>query len=193
MTTQFPLRKQQFRQSDLSSKDRTKDNWYIYMLRIIKGIIQQMSGTINSFFCWFLICSQFLNYCQITTFTLEAAMRAKVSQLQRLHQRNMIRQIVQNKKGNDSRHNWYFEADYKFSKILLTCNDNAISTSEAAIQAIGSQLRRQDKRQLIHLHAQNNQGNYSTNAWLGSRSWTWLYHKNLCQERYIARNINRSK
>jgi len=47
----------------------------------------------------------------------------------------------------------------------LTCNDNAISTSEAAFQAIGSQLQRQDKRKLIHLNAQNNQGNHSTNVW----------------------------
>jgi len=56
----------------------------------------------------------------------------------------------------------------------LTCNDNAISTSEAAIQAIGSQLRRQDKKQLIHLHAQDNQGNFSTNAWHDFNSFVVL-------------------
>ena len=64
----------------------------------------QGNDSMNVWNCFIQLIS--LNYCQIKTFTLEAAMRAKVSQLQRLHQRNMIRHNVQNKKGNDSRNNW---------------------------------------------------------------------------------------
>ena len=64
----------------------------------------QGNDSMNVWNCFIQLIS--LNYCQIKTFTLEAAMRAKVSQLQRLHQRNMICHNVQNKKGNNSRNNW---------------------------------------------------------------------------------------
>ena len=96
---------------------------------------------LNSFFfCWFLICSQFLNYCQIKTFTLGAAMRAKVC----LSSNDCIRgtwnvRLYRIRKGTTLDTTDTLKLIINFRKFSwLVTFDNAIPTSEAAIQAIGS-------------------------------------------------------